>query len=84
MAQRLGENVGKLAVCADMTDIHLALLYALSKEMILDVDVLDPLVVHRVTPESNRQHVVDAQLHLQRCISDELSKQVHVLSLARG
>jgi hypothetical protein len=41
-----------------MIYLHLPLFYALTKEVILRVDVLTPLMMHRVPAESYSGHVV--------------------------
>lgn len=75
-AQRLGENVSKLAIGTDVIDHHLAFFNLVAEEMISDVDMLAPVVVHRVLAQRNRGHVVNAQLHAQWSIVDQLPQQV--------
>jgi hypothetical protein len=45
-AQRLGENVGKMAVGTDVIDLHLAIFNTLTNEVVLHVNVLGPFMVH--------------------------------------
>jgi hypothetical protein len=46
--QRLGQNIGKLIIGANIVDFNLALLYTLSYVVILRINVLTPVMMHRI------------------------------------
>jgi hypothetical protein len=46
--QRLGQNIGKLIIGANIVDFNLALLYTLPYVVILRINVLTPVMMHRI------------------------------------
>jgi hypothetical protein len=46
--QRLGQNIGKLIIGANIVDFNLALLYTLPYVVILRINMLTPIMMHRI------------------------------------
>jgi hypothetical protein len=46
--ERLGQNIGKLIIGANIVDFNLALLYTLPYVVILRINVLTPVMMHRI------------------------------------
>jgi hypothetical protein len=46
--QKLGQNIGKLIIGANIVDFNLALLYTLPYVVILRINVLTPVMMHRI------------------------------------
>ena len=61
--QRLGQDICKLVIDANVVDFNLALLSTLPYAVILCIDVLALLMLHRVLTSGNRGLIVNNEHH---------------------